>query len=127
MDFAEEITTGAALFEAGRMAEAAEVFKRLCEKEDLARTARSIAAVNLAVTYDKMGHPDHAVATYEYCVGVATIDYVFAQEQRADYLQKLGRVDDAVRVWSHLLDLEFLAPDRAQAIRQKLEAAGRAD
>jgi tetratricopeptide (TPR) repeat protein len=125
--FADEITRGAALFEAGRLAEAAEVFKRLCEQEDLPRTGRSIAAVNLAVTYDKMGHPDHAVATHEYGVGVATTDYVFAQENRAAYLHAIGRVADAIAVWEHLLTLEFLPADRAAAFRQNLDvAAGRA-
>lgn len=123
MDFANEITRGAALFEAGNLAEAADVFKGLCELQELGNKGRAIAAVNLAVTYDKMGHADHAVAAYEYGVGVMTEDYVFAQEHRASYLFKLGRVDDAVAVWEHLLDLEFLAPDRAEGFRQSLDAA----
>ncbi len=123
MDFADEITRGAALFEAGKLAEAADVFKGLCERQDLDNKGRAIASVNLAVTYDKMGHADHAVATYEYGVGAMTDDYVFAQEHRASYLFKLGRTDEAVAVWEHLLDLEFLAPDRADAFRQGLEAA----
>jgi tetratricopeptide (TPR) repeat protein len=123
MDFANEISRGAALFESGKLADAADVFKRLCEQEDLPGKGRAIAAVNLAVTYDKMGHPDHAVATYEYGVGVVTADYVFAQEHRAGYLYTLGRVDDAVAVWSHLLELEFLAPERAAVFRHNVELA----
>ena len=121
--FADEIMRGAGLFEAGRLAEAAEVFKRLCEQEELPRSGRAIAAVNLAVTYDKMGHVDHAVATHEYGVGVVTADYVFAQENRAAYLYKVGRVDDAVAVWEHLLTLEFLPPDRAAAFKQNIQTA----
>ena len=126
MDFAGEITRGAALFEAGKLTEAAQVFKQLCELEELPAKGRSIAAVNLAVTYDKMGHPDHAVATYAFGASVATGDYVFAQEHRAAYLAKVGRTDEAVAVWEHLLDLEFLAPDRAQSFRQQVEAASAA-
>ena len=124
MDFAAEITRGATLFESGDLAGAAEVFKRLCELKDLPNKSRAIAAVNLAVTYDKMGHPDHAVAAYEYGAGVMTDDYVFAQEHRAAYLSKVGRADEAAAVWQHLLDLEFLPPDRAAAFRRHLAAAG---
>ncbi len=123
MGFDDEIMRAAGFFEAGKLAEAAEIFKRLCEQEDLGRAGRMIAAVNLAATYDKMGHPDHAVQTYEYGVSVTTVDYVFAQERRADYLFTLGRVDDAIAVWEHLLALEFLAPDRAEPLRQNLNAA----
>jgi tetratricopeptide (TPR) repeat protein len=123
MEFASEISRGAALFESGRLAEAAEVFKRLCEQEDLPRMSRSIAAVNLAVTYDKMGHPDHAVATYAYGVGVVTADYVFAQAERAAYLHRIGRVEEAVALWEHLLDLEFLDAERAAAFRQNVAVA----
>lgn len=123
MDFANEITRAAALFEAGNLTEAATVFKQLCEQENLARGARSIAAVNLAVTYDKMGHPEHALASYEYGVGVVTTDYVFAQDHRAAYLFKLGRTDEAVAVWERLLELEFIEPERAEALRQNIKSA----
>ena len=124
MDFAGEITRGAALFEAGKLTEAAQVFKQLCELEELPAKGRSIAAVNLAVTYDKMGHTDHAVATYEYGVAVVTPDYLFVQQERANYLSKVGRVDEAVAVWRHLLDLEFLDDVRAADIRGRLDRAG---
>jgi tetratricopeptide (TPR) repeat protein len=123
MDFGDEITRGAQLFESGKLAEAAELFKRLAEKEDLGRAGRAIASVNLAVTYDRMGHPDHAVAAYEYGVGVVVTDYVFAQEHRAAYLFNIGRIDDAIGVWEHLLDLDFLPQQRADAFRQSLDAA----
>ena len=123
MNLADEITRGAQLFEAGKLSEAAEVFKRLAEMEELGRTGRAIAAVNLAVTYDKMGHTDHAVATYEYGVGVVVSDYLFAQENRAAYLLKIGRVDDAIGVWEHLLDLDFVPQERADAYRKNLDIA----
>jgi hypothetical protein len=124
MNFADEITRAAALFESGDLGAAAEVFKRLCEDERLPEPQRAIAAVNLAVTYDRMGHVDHAVATHAYAAGVATEPYAFAQESRAAYLHKVGRVDEAVAVWRHLLDLEFLPANRAAAIRHNLATAG---
>lgn len=124
MDFADEITRGAKLFEAGDLAGAAGVFKQLCETETLANGGRAIAAVNLAVTYDKMGHPSHAVATHEYGVTLVTADYAFAQGCRAEYLHKIGRTDEAIALWQHLLDLEFLASDKAARIRHNLAAAG---
>ena len=123
MDFADEITRGAGLFEQGNLAEAAEVFKGLAEKEDLDTGGRVIAAWNLAVTYDKMGHADHAVSTYEYGAGLATQGYVSAQERRAEYLFKLGRLDDAIAVWEHLAGLEFIAADRLAILQHNLATA----
>ena len=61
MDFADEITRAAGLFEQGKFSEAAHVFKGLAEKADLDPSGRVIAAANLAVTYDRMGQPDDAV------------------------------------------------------------------
>ena len=124
MNFADEITRGAGLFESGDLAGAAEVFKRLCETETIGAGGRAIAAVNLAVTYDKMGHADHAVAAHEYGASVVTTDYAFAQENRAAYLHKVGRVDEAIAIWRHLLDLEFLPQNRIDAIRHNLAASG---
>src|SRR4051812_26203135 len=123
MEFADEITHAAGLFKTGRLAEAAEIFKRLCEREDLGSAGRVIAAHNLATTYDKMGHPDHAVATHEFGVGLVTSDYAFAQENRADYLHRIGRTEEAVAVWQHLLTLEFLDTERAERVRHNLGAA----
>src|SRR4051794_996081 len=123
MEFADEITHAAGLFEAGQLAEAAEIFKRLCEQEELATAGRVIAAYNLATTYDKMGHADHAVATHEYGVGLVTNDYAFAQERRADYLYRIGRTADAIAVWQHLATLEFLSPENAERVRHNLEVA----
>jgi pentatricopeptide repeat protein len=123
MDFADEITQGAALFESGKLAEAAAIFKRLCEDEKLPGMGRAIAFVNLAVTYDKMGHPDHAVAAHEYGVGAVVGDYVFAQDNRASYLFKIGRVDEAIEIWEHLLDLDFVPQDKADRIRHNLDVA----
>jgi hypothetical protein len=123
MDFADEITHAAGLFEAGKLAEAAEIFKRLCEQEDASTPGRMIAAHNLAVTYDKMGHPDHAVATHEYGVGLVTSDYAFAQESRAEYLHRIGRIDDAIAVWQHLSTLEFLSEEKAARVRHNLAVA----
>jgi tetratricopeptide (TPR) repeat protein len=123
MEFADEITRGAQLFEAGQLAAAAGVFKQLCELEELGAKGRAIAAVNLAVTYDKMGHPGHAVATHEFGVGLVTTDYIFAQENRAAYLHKIGRADDAIAVWEHLLQLEFLHPQQAESFQHNINVA----
>ena len=123
MDFADEITRAAGLFEAGKLTEAAEIFKGLAEKETIDPSGRVIAAANLAVTYDRMGHPDHAVSTYEYGVSLVTQGYVYAQERRAEYLFKLGRVDDAIEIWEHLAGLEFIAADWLATVQQKLAAA----
>jgi tetratricopeptide (TPR) repeat protein len=124
MDFGQAITAAAAAFESGDLAGAAEAFKRLCEDETIGAGGRAIAAVNLAVTYDKMGHVDHAVASHEYGASVVTSDYAFAQENRAAYLHKIGRVDDAIAIWRHLLDLEFLPQNRIDALRHNLAVAG---
>ena len=123
MDFADEITRAAGLFEQGKLTEAAEIFKGLAEKEDLDPSGRVIAACNLAVTYDKLGHRDHAVSTYEYGVSLVTQGYVYAQERRAEYLFKLGRADDAIAVWEHLAGLEFIAADWLATVEQKLATA----
>ena len=53
-----------------------------------------------------------------------TSDYAFAQENRAAYLHKIGRVDDAIGIWRHLLDLEFLPQNRIDALRHNLAIAG---
>jgi tetratricopeptide (TPR) repeat protein len=123
MNFADEITRAAGLFEQGNLSEAAEVFKGLAEKQDLEAGGRAIAAYNLAVTYDKMGHPDHAVRTYEYGVGLVTQNYVYAQQRRAEYLHQIGRLDDAIAVWEHLADLEFIAPESLAVVQQNLATA----
>ena len=123
MDFSSEISRAAGLFEAGKLVEAAEIFRQLSTKEDLDRTGRIIATINLAVTYDKMGHADHAVSTYEYGMGIATEDYLLAQGNRATYLHKIGRVKEAVRIWEHLLTLEFLSPEREKAYRHNIEVS----
>lgn len=123
MDFAAEITQAAHLFESGKLADAAAIFKRLCEDEKLPGMGRAIASVNLAVTCDKMGHPDHAVAAYEYGVGAVVGDYLFAQDNRASYLFKIGRVDEAIEVWEHLLGLDFVPQDKADRIRHNLDVA----
>lgn len=123
MDFADEITRGAEFFEAGKYAEAAEVFRGQCEKSDLARTGKIIAAHNLATTYDKLGHTDHAIQTHEFSVATATEDYEFAQSHRAEYLHKLGRNDEAIAVWNDLLRLEFIPPDHAEAYRKNISTS----
>jgi tetratricopeptide (TPR) repeat protein len=123
MNFGDEITRGAQLFESGQLAEAAAVFRQLCEDPSVPTKGRAIAAFNLATTYDKMGHTDHAVATHEYAVGIVTDDYLFAQEGRAAYLHKIGRLDDAIALWDRLLDLEFVEARRADAYRNNVEVA----
>lgn len=127
MNFADEISRAAALFESGDLNGAAEAFKRLCETETIGAGGRAIAAVNLAVTYDKMGHVDHAIAAHEYGASIATGDYAFAQESRAAYLHKVGRADEAIAIWRHLLDLEFLPQNRTDAVRHNLAVAGAGD
>ena len=122
-DLDNEILHGAQLFENGNLTDAAAIFKRLCEREDLPHGIRAIMAHNLATTYDKMGHPDHALGTLEYGVGLTVINYVFAQENRANYLFKLQRYDEAIAIWDHLLALDFLAADRAAAIRHNADQA----
>ena len=122
-DLDNEILHGAQLFEQGNLTDAAAIFKRLCEREDLPHGIRAIMAHNLATTYDKMGHPDHAIATYEYGVSLAVINYVFAQENRANYLFQRKQYDEAIAVWEHLLGLDFLADDSAAAIRHNADQA----
>lgn len=114
---------GAVLFESGQLQEAADIFRRLCEQADLPSSHRAVNAVNLATVYDKMGHVDHAVAMHDYCVGLSVDPYVWAQNARAQYLLKIGRVEDAIGVWQHLTDLEFLPADRAEAVRNGLDLA----
>ena len=123
MDFSNEISRGAALFEAGRFEEAADLFRGLSANEMLSRTERIIAAMNLAVTYDKMGHPDTAASTYEFAVGLSLEDYILVQDNRAGFLHRIGRVDEAIAVWEQLLQLEFLAADRADAYRHNISVA----
>jgi tetratricopeptide (TPR) repeat protein len=122
-DVNAEIVRAAELFEKGSLADAAAIFKQLCEREDIPHGVRAVCAHNLAMTYDKMGHPDHALATFEYGVSLTVINYVFAQENRANYLFQRKRFDEAIGIWEHLLALDFLAEDRAAGIRHNLEQA----
>jgi len=123
MDVDAEILRAAQLFESGNYADAAAIFKQLCEREDLPHGIRAICAHNLATTYDKMGHAEHALGTYEYGVSLTVINYVFAQENRANYLFQLKRYDEAIAIWEHLLTLDFIAEDRAAGVRHNLGAA----
>ncbi len=118
-----EMIRAAQIFEQGNYAEAAAIFKRLCEREDLSHGVRAVLAHNLATTYDKMGHPDHALATFEYGVSLVVTDYVFAQENRANYLFQRQQFDEAIHIWDHLLALDYLPADRAAAIRHNLDQA----
>lgn len=117
----DEMTHAAHLFEAGQLADAAAIFKRLCEREDLSNGIRAMLAHNLATTYDKMGHPEHAISTHEYGVSLAVRDYVFAQQNRAAYLAGIGHNDEAIAIWEQLLTLDFIADTSAEAIRRNTE------
>ena len=115
------MTHAANLFEAGELADAAAIFKRLCEREDLSNGIRAMLSHNFATTYDKMGHPEHAISTHEYGVSLALRDYVFAQQNRAAYLAGIKRNDEAIAIWEQLLALDFIADTSAEAIRRNIE------
>lgn len=117
----DEMTRAANLFESGNLADAAAIFKRLCEREDLSNGVRAMLAHNLATTYDRMGHPEHAISTHEYGVSLAMRDYVFAQQNRAAYLAGIKRADEAIAIWEQLLTLDFLADQSADTIRRNID------
>ncbi len=123
MDWHEECVTAADLFEKGDYATAADIFVRLCEREDIADMDRAYMGYNLARTHDKLGDPESAAASYDFAASMAIKPYVWFQELRAAYLYEHGRRDDAVAVWEHLLTLDLLLPERRAAIEHNLKAA----
>ncbi|MBC8109411.1 MAG: tetratricopeptide repeat protein [Anaerolineae bacterium] len=114
---------GAALVEEGKLHEAAEIFRTLSERTDLADGHRAVMAVNLATVYDKMGHVDTAIQTYEYASTITLRNYVWTEEGRAEYLFKRERYDEAIGVWEHILTLSFLPDEVVKRVEQNLAVA----
>jgi Tfp pilus assembly protein PilF len=119
----DQIMEGAKFFEEGQYAQAAEVFLKLCERADAPSDERAFMGMNLAVTYDKMGHTEQAAESYEFAAGMAMRSYVNVQERRAAYLYENDRKDEAIAVWEHLISLDLLMPERQEIIKHNLNQA----
>lgn len=114
---------GAKLVDEGKLTEAAECFRALAERQDLAEGTRCVMAVNLATVYDKMGHVDTAIQTYEYASGLIVRGFAWIEERRAQFLFERDRIDDAIAVWEGILALPFVAEEVAQRCEQNLATA----
>lgn len=125
-DVDAECMRGAELVNAGKLAEAAEVFRALCDNAKIAESIRALMAHNLATVYDKMGHTDTAMKTREYATSIVLTPFVFAEETRAAYLYEKGQVQRAAEVWRSLLGLKMLPSDVKARVEYNLAAAMKA-
>ena len=124
IDWESECIRAAELVNQNKLAEAAEIFRTLSSSiGQVPDGARAVMAVNLAVVYDKMGHQDTAIQTYEFAAGIVQSPYLFAEEARATYLHKISRVDEAIEVWESLLGLNPMPHETRQRIGQNLATA----
>ena len=119
----DECRRGALLVEEGKLHDAAEIFRTLSARSDVPDGFRTVMAVNLATVYEKMGHVDTAIQTYEYAATIALRNYVWAEEGRAEFLFKHNRIDDAIGVWEHVLTLPFLPDEVVKRVEQNLQVA----
>ena len=122
-DFDNECFRGAKLVDEGKLEEAAEVFRTLSERADLAEGTRCVMAVNLATVYEKMGHLDTAIQTYEYATGLVLRGYTWIEERRAQFLFEHDRAADAIEVWEGILALPFLTDDTVKRIEHNIKTA----
>jgi hypothetical protein len=119
----DECLRGARLVDEGKLQEAAECFRALADRPDIAEGTRCIMAVNLATVYDKMGHTDPAVETYEFAAGLMVRGFVWIQECRAQFLFEKARIADAIHVWEETLALPFVDDAVLKRVEQNLAVA----
>jgi hypothetical protein len=119
-DVNDQCMRGARLVDEGRLTEAAECFRALADRADIAEGTRCVMAVNLATVYDKMGHVETAIQTYEFASSLMVRGFAWIEERRAQYLFEHDRIDDAIGVWNGILTLPFIGEDVTRRIEQNL-------
>jgi len=123
MSWTEECERANALFEKGEYTAAATVFADLCERQDIPAEHKIIMAHNLAMTYDKLGQVDDALASYEFGASAVTNAFSWIQEMRASYLFNQNRITEALAIYELLLAIDVLPVDRKTALEHNRQIA----
>lgn len=88
---------------------------------DLPDIDKSMMSINMGVVCDLMGHVDHAVQWYSHAVELEKpYSRCFAAQQKAVFLCKKGRLDEAIEIFRSLEGEAYLTLGEATHIQQQL-------
>jgi tetratricopeptide (TPR) repeat protein len=119
----EEIYRAAAMFDAGDLASAGQIFASIVNDPQVPDFERAMMAINLATVHDRMGNLADALTAYDAAIGFAVKPYAFVQGNRASFLYERGYREEAIALWEHLLSIEQIEPDRRKTFEQNLQTA----
>ena len=87
---------------------------------------KAMMSLNIATVRDKMGDHDGALASYAVALEYErNTESCFVAQQRAAYLARLGRYDEAISVYRSLLERPDIKPEEGEMFVANIATLGK--